>query len=319
MRFGTGPDARGSMILPLHIVLNEGSGDGSTAAAREAIEHELCEAGRTHTLLSTEGGASIPQLAQEAAARALDDGGAVVAAGGDGTLNAVAREALANRLPFGAVPLGTFNYFGRVHGIPTDAAEATRALLAGEPRQVPVGYVNGRLFLVNASLGLYAESLEVRERQTARHGRRPGVAAWAALLTVLRGYAPLQVRLQRDGVAHAVTTLTLFVGLNGLQLEQMGLDAETPGEGRLTAVMLRPVSRAGLFGLMLRGALGRLVESRGVDSFETPELTVTPLGRRLRAFKVATDGEVNWIEAPLTFSIEPAALTLLAPPEAQTK
>lgn len=301
------------MNLPLHVVLNARSGDGSTEEARAAIEQVLREAQRPYSLLSTETGESVVDLAVRAADAARRDGGALVAAGGDGTLNAGAQAALRHGLPFGVIPQGTFNYFGRTHGVPTGAADATRALLTARRKPVPVGSVNGRLFLVNASLGLYAESLEVRERQTERHGRRPGVAAWAALLTVLRGYTPLRVRLRTDGTAREVRTLSLFVGLNALQLGQMGLDERAPAQGRLAAVVLRPVSRAGLVGLMLQGTLGRLVDARGVDALEASELTVTPVGRRVRAFKVATDGEVDWIEAPLTFRIEPEALTLLAP------
>jgi diacylglycerol kinase family enzyme len=53
------------------------------------------------------------------------------------------------------LPQGTFNYFSRTHGIPLDTTDATRALLAGMIRPVQVGLLNDRVFLVNASLGLY--------------------------------------------------------------------------------------------------------------------------------------------------------------------
>src|SRR2546425_1177190 len=55
--------------------------------------------------------ADIVHLAARAVDRASQDGGLVVAAGGDGTINAVAAAARARGGPMGVGPLGTFNYF----------------------------------------------------------------------------------------------------------------------------------------------------------------------------------------------------------------
>ncbi len=63
----------------------------------------------------------------------------------------------------GVLPQGTFNYFVRTHGIPTNAADAAQALLYSVPAPVQVGLINDRVFLVNASLGLYPELLQDRE------------------------------------------------------------------------------------------------------------------------------------------------------------
>ena len=46
-----------------------------------------------------------------------------------------------------------------------------------------VGLVNDRVFLVNASLGLYAKLLEDREAFKAQYGRHRWVAFWSGLLT----------------------------------------------------------------------------------------------------------------------------------------
>lgn len=55
----------------------------------------------------------------------------------------------------GVVQQGTFNYFARTHGIPVDLADAVRHLLRAVPSPVQVAGINQRVFLVNASLGLY--------------------------------------------------------------------------------------------------------------------------------------------------------------------
>jgi diacylglycerol kinase family enzyme len=182
-----------------------------------------------------------------------------------------------------------------------------------EVRPVPVGCVNGRPFLVNASLGLYPEALDIREEQKQRHGRSRPVALWATLLTVLQEHRPMRIRLERDGRPVELATLTLFVGLNRLQLEQMGWDAEFVEEGRLAAVVLKPVTTSRLLWLMARGALGRLPRAHGVETFAFSTMTVTPTGRTTGPIKVATDGETTFMTPPLEFSVASEPLWLLAP------
>ena len=82
---------------------------------------------------------SWPSVAHEAADQAIATRTAVVAVGGDGTLNTVAQAAHAVGCAMGVVPQGTFNYFARTHGIPTDPAEAARLLLRWAPAASPGG------------------------------------------------------------------------------------------------------------------------------------------------------------------------------------
>lgn len=298
---------------PLYIVLNAISGRDDGDASAAAIAAVLQQAGRAHEIRRVDDAGRL----EETAARTVEDaraaGGIVVAAGGDGTLNAVARATLGSNVPYGVIPQGTFNYFARSRGIPTDTTEATRALLDARIERVPVGLVNGRPFLVNASLGLYPESLEVREEQKQRHGRSRPVALWATLLTVLRGHRPMRIRVVRDGRPGELCTLTLFVGLNSLQLEQMGWDGAAVEEGRLAAIVLKPVSSARLLWLVARGALGRLAQAQGVDSFAFSSLTVWPAGRPAQFVKVATDGETTMLRPPLEFCLAAQPLLLLTP------
>ena len=163
-------------------------------------------------------------LAQQAVECARAERGVVVAAGGDGTLNTVAQAVLGSGCAFGVLPQGTFNYFGRNHGIPSDTAAATRLLLSARAQPVQVGLVNERVFLVNASLGLYPQLLEDREAWKQQYGRHRLVAFGSALATLLREHRQLRIRVERAGKAHVVRTPTLFVANNRLQLEQIGID-----------------------------------------------------------------------------------------------
>ena len=68
-----------------------------------------------------------------------------------------------------------------------------------------------------------------------------------------------------------------------------------------------------MLGLLARALLGRLGQAERVLSFDFERMTVRPrFGKRV---KVATDGEVDFVTAPLTFRVAPHSLWLLRPPE----
>ena len=298
---------------PIFVVLNAGSGHGDRGATRAAIQGVLEASGRPHRLLVVDDPAGLPAVAAEAVALAHAAGGIVVAAGGDGTLNTVAQAVLGSGCIFGVLPQGTFNYFGRAHGIPADTAAATRLLLTARAHPVQVGLVNDKVFLVNASLGLYPQLLEDREAWKRRLGRSRLVAFGAALATLLRAHRRLKLRVTHRGREMAVRTPTLFVGNNRLQMEQVGT-VQAFEEGSLAGIMLRPVGVLGMLWLVLRGALARLADADNVTAFGFDHLTVRVrrfAGRR--SFKVATDGEVTRLPLPLVFRVSPDPLWLLKP------
>ncbi|MES2423238.1 MAG: diacylglycerol kinase family protein [Pseudomonadota bacterium] len=304
-----------SPTAPLFIVHNAASGSQDTDATRQTIAEVLNAAGRTHHLRAVESGAQFQATVRRAVADAKASGGVVVAAGGDGTINAVAAATLGSGCPFGVLPQGTFNYFSRTHGIPLDAAEATQQLLSPQAWPVQVGLVNERVFLVNASLGLYPQLLEDREAYKSQFGRNRLVALGAGLVTLLREHRQLRLRIEQADCTRMQRTPTLFVGNNALQLAQIGMpEAPLLEQGLLAAIVLKPVGTLAMLGLLARGALGRLGEDDSVESFAFRSITVTPaLPYGTRRVKIATDGEICWLKAPLVFRVAPEPLYLLKP------
>ena len=299
---------------PLQFVINAAAGSSDADEKRQVIEAALQTGGRQGKLLFSDP-ANLARVAQQAAAMAIATGTAVVAVGGDGTLNTVAQAAHALGCPMGVVPQGTFNYFARTHGIPSDPTEAVRLLLQWSPWPVQVAAINDRVFLVNASLGLYPDLLEDREAYKARFGRSRWVAFWAAAITLLRAQRRLRLRIEQGVAVRDVKALTLFVGNNRLQLEQLGVEPEQAlRAGYITAVMLRPIGTLSMLRLMLHGAMGTLGEAESVEHFEFDHLVVRPTlvpGRR--GVKVAFDGEVTRLRAPLDFRVLSKPLYLLKP------
>lgn len=304
-------DADSLAAATFFIVLNVASGHLEADDRQQAIEGVLREAGRKYRLFNVDDASRLGVIAREAVAAASECGGIVVAAGGDGTINTVVQACLGSNCAFGVLPQGTFNYFGRVNGIPADPAEATRALLTARVEPVQVGLVNERVFIVNASVGLYPELLEDREAYKARFGRSRLVALWAGLATLLRGHRELRLHIGADDASGTIRTPTLFVGNNRLQLETIGIaDAPQVEAGRLVAIVLKPVGTLALLWLTLRGALGQLGDADDVHSFAFDEMRLQPRRRRI---KVATDGEVTWLRTPLKFRVAPRLLPLLKP------
>lgn len=305
--------------LPLAIVMNAGSGRGDAEAAREVIRETLEAAGRPHRFFLIDEDHPIQDIVAEASAHAKREGGALVASGGDGTINCVAGAAWREQLPLGVLPQGTFNFFGRTHNISADPREATESLLRGTPRNVQAGMVNDRLFLVNGSLGLYPQVLEDREAWKQRFGRHRLVALWSGLATMLRGYRSLRIEVSDGSETRQLRTPTLFVGNNALQLEKIGLDEAADvfrNDGTLAGLVLKPIGKLTMLGLILRGALGHLGDAEHVVSFPFREITVTPKHRRER-FKVAVDGEIVWLDPPIIFRAAPRPLVLVTEGERQ--
>jgi diacylglycerol kinase family enzyme len=297
---------------PLFIVLNTGSGKHDAKATEATIRGVLEQAGRRYDLASVDAPRQLPAIAKRAVELARRQQGAVVAAGGDGTLNAVVQVVLNSGCPFGVLPQGTFNYFSRTHGIPSDTALATQMLLDATVRPVQVGLLNGHAFLVNASLGLYPKLLEERETFKQQFGRSRFVSLCAGVVTLLREHRQLVLSLEHEGHSRLLRTPTLLVGNNALQLEQMGIpQASTVQQGQLVALAARSVGTLALFGLLYRGALGQLGNTENVVSFAFERLTVRPYRRR--RLKVAMDGEVSWLKTPVIFQVAPRPLPLLVP------
>jgi diacylglycerol kinase family enzyme len=300
---------------PFFIVMNAGSGRKQADETHAVLERELGAAGRRFELCLVDDPTQLADVARKAAETARTQHGVLVGAGGDGTLCAVAQAALAVQCPFAVLPRGTFNYFSRDHGIPADLDASTRLLLEARAYPVQVGFVNDRMFLVNASLGLYPKLLEDREIYKQQFGRSRLVALWSALYTMLRRHRHLRLHIRHEGKTHDIRSTTLFVGNNRLQMEQVGMpdEARALEQGLLAAIAPRPVGRLAHLWLSLHGAAGRLSDSDHVVSFTFERITVTHPSKKRRHVKIATDGEVARLAMPLEFRVSDQPLLLLKP------
>jgi diacylglycerol kinase family enzyme len=304
-----------------HIILNANSGSSDTDGQRAVIESVFTGAGRPFSLTVVGAGERLEEVAQQVLSAARASGGVVIAAGGDGTISTVAGTVVGSGCAFGVLPQGTFNYFGRTHNIPEDLEAAARALLSARVEPVQVGRLNDRVFLVNASVGLYPTLLEQREHDKRRFGRSRVVAVLSAIRTLLGFRKQLTIQFERDGRPASAKITTLFVANSRLQMEQAGIDTMKVAleQGRLAAIAPKAVGKLALLGLMLRGAIGQLGQADDLISFSFKRMTV-----RQRSWygkgkvKVAIDGEVMKLSPPLQFEVIEDQLLLLVPTDTVT-
>jgi diacylglycerol kinase family enzyme len=310
------PGAQAGSAPELFVVINPGSGAQDGDARRDTLARLFEAEGRRFRFIEVGGPGDLVEASERAASQAQREDGVIVAVGGDGTINTVAQAAWKAGCALGVLPQGTFNLFGRDHGIAQDLEQAAKALLRAQSRPVAVGEVNGRLFLVNASVGLYPQLLQDRETFKQQFGRHRWVAVLAGLATLFEWRRQLVLEFEREGRRTIVRTPTLFVGNNRLQLQRVGVADDVVarvGEGDLAAVIVRPIGTWRMVLLMVRGAIGRLGDAEQVDSFAFRSLTVKVLG--MRKFKLAADGEVGVMASPLRFSVAARPLLLMVPRE----
>lgn len=240
-------------------------------------------------------------------ARALARAGdiaAVIAAGGDGTVSAVAAGLVGTGVALGVIPLGTLNHFAKDLGI-RDLRTAIDAIAAGATRRVDVGEVNGRVFVNNSSIGLYPEMVAERDHEPHRGVRKWIAMTRAALRTVLR-FPLLHVAIALAGGVFSAHTPFVFVGNNEYALgTDLGSRTRLDG-GRLAVYTLRSASRWRMFVAMVK-ALFR----RRDPELETRTVERADIVANRRSLDVALDGEVVRMTPPLTYRSRPRALVVL--------
>ena len=136
------------------MVWNPKSGGG------KAVSNHLADEARKRGIepIELKPGDDLEQLVRGAVAGGADG---LAAAGGDGTQALVASIAAEHDLPFACIPAGTRNHFALDLGVDRDdVVGALDAFVNGGERRIDLAEVNGRVFVNNASLGLYAEAVQ---------------------------------------------------------------------------------------------------------------------------------------------------------------
>jgi diacylglycerol kinase family enzyme len=231
-------------------------------------------------------GDDLRTLVRDAIARGAD---ALAVAGGDGTQAIVAALAAEHDLPYACIPAGTRNHFALDLGVDRDdVVGALDALVEGGERRVDLAEVNGRVFVNNVSLGVYAEAV-----QSA--GYR-GAKLRTLADTVPQVLGPTGERLK-----------LLWTDSRGRQhasADVMLVSNDPYRLGRALGSGTRPRLDRGVLGIAAAvPGNGRSSRPR-LHQWSAPSFEIEGDG----AVAVAVDGEAARLDPPLRFRSRPSAL-----------
>ncbi len=209
-------------------------------------------------------------LAHEAAERGVD---AIVALGGDGTVNEVINGIAGFDIPLGVIPLGTANDFARQVGIPLDADHAMDIILRRNPVRIDTGEVDGRRFL-NASVGgVGAEATA----ETATESK-DALGMFAYAITGMRKLAALTPRAMRfhgPDFSHECECLAFTIGnTRSTGGGTMIAPRASVVDGLLDLCIIGAMPRSDFVALALRLRRGEHVGDPGVTYVQLPCVTV---------------------------------------------
>jgi diacylglycerol kinase family enzyme len=283
------------------LLMNLRSGGGK--AERFGLA-ELCrERGIEPVILNP--GDDLRQLAEAAVSRGADLLGM---AGGDGSLALVASIASQHGIPFVVIPAGTRNHLALDLGLDrTNLPGALQAFEDGADTTIDLAEVNGRVFVNNVSMGVYARIVQSADYRNAK------VQTAAAMLPDLLGpeATPLDVRFTLPSGQEAAGAQLLLVSNNPYQLAQLrgGGTRERLDGGALGIVYVRVESAADAERLAALEVAGQVQRFAAWNEWTAPQFEVRSGG----PVEIGIDGEAMILEPPLRFVIRPRALTVRLP------
>jgi diacylglycerol kinase family enzyme len=234
----------------------------------------------------------------------------VVVGGGDGTLGRAAGVLAKARSALGILPLGTRNHLAAQLGIPDDLGEAARVIAAGRRMRMDLGCAGGRVFINNASVGLYSRLVLAREEMPGPKWLGTIPAAWH----VLRRLHAQLLDLSIGGTRRSLRTPLLFIGNNRYALDRGRLgERDSLADGELSFYAVAPRTPVQLLAMALRIVAGRA--NHGRDFLALTSAPSARLGGTGHV-EIALDGEVDHLPLPLEFHSLPQALEVIVPDNA---
>jgi diacylglycerol kinase family enzyme len=282
------------------LIINLKSGGGK--AERFDLAGEARRRGIESIVLQP--GDDLLELAESAIAR----GAKVIGmAGGDGSQALVATVAARHDIAHVCIPAGTRNHFALDLGLDRDdVVGALDAFTDGVERRVDLARVNDRVFVNNASLGVYAKVVQSEAYRDAKLG------TWTDMLPDLLGPNAEEIDLEftaPDGTDYNDAPLVL-VSNNPYELTHFsGAGTRERIDTGLLGIVAARVRGADVSKLVALELVGQAGRYPGLLSWSSPEFEVHSGG----PVEVGLDGEALILDTPLHFASLPGALRVRLP------
>jgi len=289
------------------VILNPAAGAGKTLRLLPKVTSALKSLDRPYKLHVTTRAGEALDVAQDFA---HDGASAIIAVGGDGTINEVANGIVASgqRTPMGVVAGGHGSDFARAIGVPKDVVAAIRRATSGVTRPVDLGRVTfedgkSRLFINAAGLGFDAEVARRAYRSRLPGGKLPYLAAVAGALVYYRNVDIVVTcdneRLSERAMFALVANSRYLAG--GLQLAPMA----AVDDGLLDLTLVGDISKLDLIAQVPKVFRGT---HTGHPKYWHRRIQCARVETSVPAH-VQLDGELVGT-SPVTFSVEAGAISI---------
>lgn len=236
----------------------------------------------------------------------------LIAAGGDGTVSALAELAWKSGRMLGVLPGGTMNLYASTLKMPDDVFDAVSALAQGQEDLADVATANGALFINQYAVGFHPRAVKLRN--TMNYGSRIG-KIWAtlkALLSVMTDPPSLVVEMAMDGQkpqTEEITALSISNNLLGTGHDLFADRYDGHLMGVYRSARVRPVEAVKL---ILDLIIGTWAGNEKVLIEDARHLSLR-FPRKKSNAKALKDGELVDLPDSITFEVHEDALRVCVP------
>jgi diacylglycerol kinase family enzyme len=246
----------------------------------------------------------------------------IIAGGGDGSIASVAALLTDTPVTMGVLPLGTMNLVARALGFSPKLEDALQQFANAQPELIDVGLANNRVFLHQVSFGLQPRMAKLRERLGYRSRAGKMLGAARALVTLALRSKMVRVNVSVDGEVLRVKSPMVAVTNNPIGSDkhwsvQHRLDGGQLGYYALNQYSLRALMRLARGYMRNRLHDDDVVENRVATTLKIrrrPRRGAGRLGffKQRKGILASMDGEVIVLDNPVTVTIKPRCLNVLA-------
>jgi YegS/Rv2252/BmrU family lipid kinase len=295
--------------LTHYVILNSNAGTANATGVDAASLAKLFEANGLNAEIDARSDVTLSQRIADAMASAAPT---VVAAGGDGTITALAAALVDSDKNLAILPLGTVNALAKDLHVPLALPQAVAALVTGEAHRIDVGEVNGRIFLHKVVVGLIPGLAAGREHIRGRYDTSAKIGFLRYIFRRLARAKRIAVVIETESGVRRVERIQAMAVASNSYDEGLGhfFSRGSLDRGTLTLYVLRHFTARDFIRLTTGMLLGRWKNDEALTMESVNSVTIDT---RKDLIKVMFDGEVETLRTPLQFKIKPKALSVIVP------
>ena len=228
----------------------------------------------------------------------------VVAVGGDGTVNEVAKNLIHTNIILGIIPRGSGNGLARTLGIPQNALEAIKRIETGTSRVIDSGTINGNFFLCTAGIGFDAHIGAMFAGNKKR-----GLSSYIKItIAQFLSYRPKEYTIIHNNETITVKAFLITFANAGQYGNDFYIAPQAKlDDGLLHMVILKPINLFSVCGLLVKILQRKAHLSKNIVTLTAQSIRIKNLATEAIHF----DGEPGMIEKELNVSINPQSLRVL--------